>query len=81
MAIKVLRASDLAEYCYCRRAWWLNRQGVSTDATHQLRYGSDWHEAHVRQVLRHRLLQLLGYLFVLGGAVAAAVMVVMQLLG
>jgi len=80
MAPRHLTATEIADYCYCRRAWWLNRQGVSPTARRHLKRGSEWHESHVRKALRTRLLQLLGYVFLLAGVVTAAVMGVMLLL-
>lgn len=47
----VIRASELGEYVYCARAWWLKRsQGVQSRNTEALRSGTAAHDHHGRGV-------------------------------
>ncbi len=68
-----LRASEIAQFAYCHRAWWYARQGhVSTNMERQ-RLGTRWHRRHRRTVLKTRFLRRLGYACLLAAAVAAMV--------
>ncbi len=54
----VIRASDVGEYVYCHRAWWLGRiQGVPNANRAALDAGTQRHRAHGRRVWRASLLQ------------------------
>ncbi|MEI2692474.1 MAG: hypothetical protein V9H69_23250 [Anaerolineae bacterium] len=47
----VIRASELGDYVYCERAWWLRRvQGVATRNTAALQAGQRAHDRHGRAV-------------------------------
>ena len=47
----VIRASELGEYVYCARSWWLKRvQGVQSRNTAALRSGTAAHDRHGRGV-------------------------------
>lgn len=49
MSYRWIRASEIGEYVYCRRAWWLRRaQGVETQNVRELRDGSKYHQQHGR---------------------------------
>jgi CRISPR/Cas system-associated exonuclease Cas4 (RecB family) len=42
-----IRASELGEYVYCARAWWLRReQGIATRNTAALQAGQRAHDRH-----------------------------------
>ena len=45
-------ASELAEWAYCRRAWWYARQGLPREARPQLAAGTAGHAAIAQQVHR-----------------------------
>ncbi len=46
-----IRASELGDYVYCARAWWLRRvQGVATRNTAALQAGQQAHDRHGRAV-------------------------------
>jgi hypothetical protein len=48
---RVIRASELGQYCYCARAWWLSTiMGVQPDNVRDLYAGSAAHERHGRTV-------------------------------
>lgn len=44
---RFVSASELAEYAYCRRAWWLRAVRGATSAEQGTRFG-DGHRAHAR---------------------------------
>ncbi|MEZ4770396.1 MAG: hypothetical protein R2844_18465 [Caldilineales bacterium] len=47
----VIRASELGEYVYCARSWWLKRaQGVQSRNKAALRSGAAAHDRHGRGV-------------------------------
>lgn len=49
----VLRASEVGEYAYCARSWWLHRvQDVSSINVAALQSGRQIHERHGRAVAR-----------------------------
>lgn len=48
---KLIRASEVGEYVYCARAWWLRREGVEQTRGHEARAaGTAWHREHGRGV-------------------------------
>jgi hypothetical protein len=59
----IIRASELGEYVYCARAWWLRRvQGVASRNVAALRSGQQAHDRHgagVAAFLTQRRLALL----------------------
>ncbi|NUQ37960.1 MAG: hypothetical protein HUU23_09230 [Caldilineales bacterium] len=46
----LLRAAEIGQWVFCRRAWHLARQGVENRNTAALRGGAIAHETHARQV-------------------------------
>ena len=55
MSDQWIRASELGEYLYCQRAWWLRRElGVASQNVRELQAGQQYHEAHGRLVWRAR---------------------------
>ena len=47
----IIRASEVGEYTYCARAWWLHRvQGVSSSNVVALQSGQQTHDQHGRAV-------------------------------
>lgn len=73
----VIRASELGEYVYCARAWWLRRvEGVASRNTAALSSGQQAHDRHGRTVAaaqtQRRLALLLAALAGLALLAAAA---------
>lgn len=53
MSDKWINASEISDYLYCRRAWWLRRmQGVANANVRELRQGTTHHQQHGRLVQR-----------------------------
>lgn len=66
MSYRVIQASELVEYLYCRRAWWLRRlAGHASRNSRQLAAGRDYHRQHGQQVARSFYLQRAALLLVL----------------
>jgi CRISPR/Cas system-associated exonuclease Cas4 (RecB family) len=71
MSYQWIKASEIGEYLYCRRAWWLRRElGVSSQNIREIEAGQQYHEAHGRLVSRARY----------GRQVAAALLLLVILL-
>ena len=57
---KYLRASEVAEYVYCARAWRLRVDGHEPATGHERRAaGEAWHQAHGAAVVRARRMRAL----------------------
>jgi CRISPR/Cas system-associated exonuclease Cas4 (RecB family) len=75
-----IRASDIGNYLYCRRAWWYRRQGVPSENQAELTAGSDLHREHGRRVLAAGLTgALAAILFLLGVMVLVAYLTLQML--
>jgi hypothetical protein len=62
MSDKWIRASEISNYVYCRRAWWLQRmQGHASQNVRELKLGSQYHQKHGRMWLRSVWGQRLAY--------------------
>lgn len=73
MSYPWIRASEIGDYIYCRRAWWLRRvRAVASNNVTQLHAGTQHHEQHGRLVQQSIWLRRLAYV-VLFCAVAVLV--------
>ena len=62
MSYSWIRASEIADYVYCRRSWWLRRvRGLAPANTAQLQAGTRHHERHGRLVRRSIWAQRVAY--------------------
>lgn len=69
----IIRASELGEYVYCARAWWLQRvQGVPSHNVAALHSGQQAHDRHGRAVANYQTQRRL--------ALALAVLAVLAML-
>jgi hypothetical protein len=60
---QVVRASEVAQYVYCARAWWLGSvEGLPSAHTEALESGTAAHRQHGRQVQRTDRISRLAYL-------------------
>lgn len=74
MGQRQVRASEIADFAFCRRAWWYALKGEQSHNRDQLEGGGRWHHRHARQVLMAGLLRWVAYGLVvaaLGLAVAS----------
>jgi CRISPR/Cas system-associated exonuclease Cas4 (RecB family) len=78
--MRIIRASELGGYLYCRRAWWYRQQGVESQNENELASGSQFHREHGRKLLEARLLRALGWLALLAALLAAAIGLTLQVL-
>ena len=63
MSYSWIRASEIGDYVYCRRAWWLRRvRGARSVNTAQLEAGTRHHAQHGRLVRRSIWAQRVAYL-------------------
>lgn len=59
---KWIRASEIGEYLYCRRSWWLQRvQGLASQNVRELAEGTEYHQAHGRSVQKAMWAQRIAY--------------------
>lgn len=65
MSYRIIRASEVAEYLYCHRAWWLSHVvGYEVEETKALASGSAYHRRHGGLVWRARLARWVAYALV-----------------
>ena len=68
---RVVRASEIGEYVYCHRAWWLRHvQGYASANQAELAEGSAVHAGHGRQVGLALALRALAVVLLLAAIVA-----------
>jgi hypothetical protein len=72
----IIRASEIGQYVFCQRAWWLGTvQGFRSVNEAKLSAGTQAHLRHGRSVAASRRWQRVGYvLLVLGGLLFALVL-------
>ena len=71
--MRIIRASEIGQYKYCARAWWLGSiKGVPSTNTRELAHGEAIHQQHGRTVWTASALRALALLLVL---IALAVLV------
>ncbi len=72
---RVIRASEIGEYIYCHRAWWLGRVRGVENANHaELEAGIARHQAHGRGVQRALWLQRAALVLVLAAVLVGALL-------
>ncbi len=71
MAERNIRASEIVEFVYCRRAWWYTQQGFQSDETQRRQaMGNQIHGRHGRTVILTGCLRTLGYIFLIAAFVS-----------
>ncbi len=76
----ILRASEIGEYVFCHRAWWLHRvQGLESANRAQMERGTVGHAAHGRTLQRAERLRRIA-LILLAVALILAVTAALALL-
>ena len=75
----VVRASEISQYVFCARAWWLGRvKGYRSTNVRAMRRGTARHEAHGRAVEGYHLLRRLAVVLIV---LAGVLLIVWLLLG
>ena len=65
MSDRIIRASEIGQYDFCAKAWWLGSiEGVSPSNIRQLQAGTAAHVEHGRQVRRASQLQTAAFVLV-----------------
>lgn len=76
-----MRASELTQFNFCKRAWCYAREGYPSDDMQAQAAGVRWHNRHGRTVLAAGCLRILGYLFLIAAFVATAAYLTTLVLG
>lgn len=76
MSERIIRASEIGQYDFCARAWWLNVvQGIPSENVRELQIGTQAHERHGQQISRAGRLQQAAVLLLVAGIILLAVVV------
>jgi len=71
--MRIIRASEISSFLYCRRAWWYHKLGKPSKNQPRLDAGSEFHIQHGRQVAQASLLRILGSIIFLAGLLLLAI--------
>ncbi len=75
-AMGVIRASEIGQYSYCSRAWWLARvRGLSPRNIEEMEEGWTEHESHGRAVVGYHRLRRLAYLLWISAAITGGLLI------
>ncbi len=72
-----IRASEIGDYLYCRRSWWLKRsRGIAAQNVRELQQGNRHHQQHGQKVQQSIVLRRAAYalIFVVVALVTFALM-------
>jgi hypothetical protein len=70
MSDRIIRASEIGQYDFCAKAWWLGSiEGVSPSNIRELQAGTAAHEQHGRQVQRASQMQIAAFALIALGVV------------
>jgi hypothetical protein len=76
--MKLIRASEIASYLYCARAWWYQSQGQQSENQMEIAGGNEFHHQHGQQVWTARLLRFAGWGLMLLAIILLAVALTIQ---
>lgn len=79
--MKIIRASEISSFLYCKRAWYYQRQGVESENQLELAGGTKLHARHGRTVLINSCLQAAAYILLLASLVLLTLGLVNAFLG
>jgi CRISPR/Cas system-associated exonuclease Cas4 (RecB family) len=63
--VRTIRASEIASYLYCQRAWWYQRQGIESENQASLAGGTQLHARHGRSMMISSCLRWIAYAILL----------------
>jgi hypothetical protein len=76
----VIRASEIGQYTYCARAWWLTRvKGLPSANVAQMQAGSEQHRLHGRAVEHFYRLRRAAWVLLLLASVLVVAWIVLSL--
>jgi hypothetical protein len=75
--VRIIRASEIGTYLFCRRAWKYQRKEVPSDNVREMAVGTDIHRQHGRRVFASGCLRTVAMAMLL----AAMIMLVIHFLG
>ncbi|MCP4419155.1 MAG: hypothetical protein GY805_21275 [Chloroflexi bacterium] len=65
MSDEWIRASDIGDYLYCRRSWWLKQsRGIASQNVRELNKGTQHHQQHGQRVAQSVWMRRAAYLFI-----------------
>ena len=67
--MRIIRASELSSYKFCRRSWWYQQEGREPSECSQLAAGRDHHDLHTKQVMFAIHLRRAAYIVLLSAIV------------
>lgn len=74
---RIIRASELGQYSFCAKAWWLGSvEGVPSANVHEMDAGTSAHEQHGQAVHLSVWLSRVGFVCLALGAVMLVLLVV-----
>lgn len=74
--MKIIRASEVGTYRFCKRAWWYQLQGYEPENKTELAGGSEIHEKHARGVQAASCIEAVAYTFLLLAIVSVVIWVI-----
>ena len=77
--MRTIKASEVGAFLFCERAWWYNRQGVSSENVAEMAAGTEIHYGHGRVVMLAGCLRTLATIFLLSAVVLFALYLAMQI--
>ncbi|MCK5054628.1 MAG: hypothetical protein KAR65_10130 [Anaerolineales bacterium] len=73
MRSHTIRASEIAAFVFCQRAWWYSRFNLPPGNLESLTQGRRWHQDHGHRVILWRRVRTLGILSILIALAMAAI--------
>lgn len=67
--VRTIKASETGSFLYCQRAWWYDRQGISSENIAEMAAGTEIHQKHGRIVAAAGCLQTAAVVFLLAAIV------------
>jgi CRISPR/Cas system-associated exonuclease Cas4 (RecB family) len=67
--LRVIRASEINAYLYCRRSWWYRLRGFEPSNQKELAAGNEMHYAHGRLVVINLVVRILAFALILSALV------------
>jgi hypothetical protein len=71
--MSTIRASEIGTFIFCKRAWWFQKQGYSSNNSGELAAGTKVHVQHTRLVWASGCLRILAYLMLITAIILLAV--------